>query len=235
MTVQLDMTEKMINQLFTQAAVKAILFDNDGVLVDSERMFFESTQRAFAAAGTLLTLQQWANWYLAEGKSSKEIARLLGMSSTLIDNLIQRRNEQFWSQVARGVPILPGVPDLLKRLAGNYRLAVVTGASRKHFDWVHVSTGLPPYFEQIITSDDYESVKPSPDAYLTALERLGLAPEECLAVEDSPRGAKSARSAGIPCVIIPTDLTDRALCPSECLVLESMNHLLEKVTQRMNS
>ena len=230
--LKLETEDERTDLTLMPSTLKAILFDNDGVLVDTERMFFESTQQAFAAAGTVLTSLQWAQWYLAEGKPSKEIALLLGMTSAHIDAIIRQRNADFLSQISRGVPLMPGVQDLLAQLAKKFRLAVVTGASRQHFDRVHTSSGLSHHFEQVITSDEYESVKPSPDAYLKALERLGLAPGECLAVEDSPRGASSARAAGISCVLIPTGLTDIALCPPECMVLEDMTQLGEWVRIR---
>jgi HAD superfamily hydrolase (TIGR01509 family) len=215
---------------YMPSTLKAILFDNDGVLVDTEQMFFESTRQVFAAAGTLLSPQQWAKLYLAEGRPSKEIALLLGMPATRADEIIPQRNADFLSRISHGVPPMAGVQELLAHLVKKVRLAVVTGASRQHFDRVHASTGLSHYFEQVITSDDYESVKPSPDAYLTALERLSLSPGECLAVEDSPRGANSAKAAGIPCALIPTGLTDISLCPPDCIVLQNLTQLLEWVT-----
>lgn len=195
---------------------QAILFDSDGVLVDTERLFFEATRATFASAGVTLTGQQWAHWFLGHGKRSREIAELCGIPATGIESLIAARDALFWQFIDRGTPVFPGVPSALAILSRHYRLAVVTGASRNHYDRVHASTALSHFFEAVITSDDYEHVKPHPQAYLTALNRLGLQPEACMAVEDSPRGASSAVAAGLSCVVIPTPLTDRRLCPPAC-------------------
>jgi HAD superfamily hydrolase (TIGR01509 family) len=210
-----------------QPMIKAILFDSDGVLVDTEQMFFEVTRAAFESAGGRLSRQQWARWYLGEGKRSPEIARELGILPAAIDPMLARRNETFGNQILQGVRVLPGVREALTQLAGSFRLAVVTGASRKHFDKVHSSTGLPRFFEIIVTTEKGEDAKPSPQAYLTALRRLGLEARECLAVEDSPRGAVAALAAGIECIVIPTSLTDLELCPAGCRLARDMEHFRE--------
>lgn len=205
--------------------LRAILFDSDGVLVDTERVFFEETRAAFAAAGARVTPSQWARWYLAEAKRSAEVAALCGLQPGVIDSVIRRRDETFARRLAEGVPVLFGVRETLAALAGRVRLAVVTGASRGHFDRAHARTGLASLFEVVVTADDCAEVKPSPQAYLAALERLRLGAHECLAVEDSPRGAKAAHAAGIACAIVPTPLTDLALCPTECRVLGEIRDL----------
>jgi HAD superfamily hydrolase (TIGR01509 family) len=206
---------------------KAILFDSDGVLVDSERLFFEATRTAFEESGVTVYGGQWARWFLGEGRRSRDIAAMLGMAPAAIPATIQKRDEMFWSRVDQGVPLFPGVRETLDHLAAHFRLAVVTGASRQHYDRVHALNGLGGLFGAVVTSDDYEHAKPHPQAYLTALEMLGLAPDECLAVEDSPRGASAAVSAGIRCVIIPTCLTDVALCPAGCTILDNVAQLVE--------
>ena len=78
-------------------------------------------------------------------------------------------------------------------------------------------------------NDDYEEAKPSPHAYQTALQKLSLKAGECLAVEDSPRGATSSVSAGVTCYVIPTPLTDISLCPPGCNVLNNLKQLVELV------
>ncbi|MCC6126146.1 MAG: HAD family phosphatase [Pirellulales bacterium] len=207
--------------------LQAILFDNDGVLVDTERLFFDATRAAFATVGVELGSAQWAKWYLAEGKRTREIARLLGVPPADVEPAIARRDEMFWESVDRGAPVFPGVEETLGRLAAHFRLGIVTGASRRHFDRVHSSTGLGDFFEFAVTCENERETKPNPRGYLTALGRLSLDARECLAVEDSPRGARAALSAGIPCVVIPTRLTDLALCPPHCKIIDDIAQLAE--------
>ncbi|HPA18150.1 MAG TPA: HAD-IA family hydrolase [Verrucomicrobiae bacterium] len=206
---------------------RAILFDSDGVLVDSEQLFFEATRAAFQRAGGSLSREQWARWYLGQGKSSREIAGLVGISASRVDEMIARRDRWFWNRIDQGVAIRPGVIEALNILAEDFRLAVVTGASREHYERVHALSGLRDFFEVTVTSDECEHVKPHPEGYQRALQRLSLKPCECLAVEDSPRGAIAALAAGIPCVVIPTHLTDLPLCPSECALLDNVSRLAQ--------
>jgi HAD superfamily hydrolase (TIGR01509 family) len=210
--------------------IKAILFDSDGILVDTEQLFFEVTQKVFALSGAMLTRQQWARWYLGEGKRSQQIAEYLGIPSSLREEVIKKRDNQFWDRIAaEEAPILKGVQEVLESLCRQFRLAVVTGASRDHFERIHSSTALAEYFEIIVTSDDYQEPKPSPQAYLTALRKLNLNSHECIAVEDSPRGARSAISATIRCILVPTSLTDTALCPDGCLTIQDLTCLPELI------
>jgi len=205
--------------------IQAILFDSDGVLVDTERLFFEATQEAFAIDGALISPDQWAIWYLAEGKRSREIGMILGIPHSRIEETIKNRDRLFWANVAAGVPVLPGVKKTLRHLSKHCRLAVVTGASRSHFERVHLCTELTDFFEIVITCDDYNEPKPNPQCYLMALQILAVNPQDCLVVEDSPRGAAAAISAGVRCAVIPTPLTNLALCPDECDILYNMTEL----------
>jgi HAD superfamily hydrolase (TIGR01509 family) len=205
--------------------IQAILFDSDGVLVDTERLYFDATREAFATAGATVTARQWAHWYLGESHPSRVIAERVGIPADRITATLGQRDALFWSRVDQGVPILSGVVSLLTQLSPHYRLAVVTGAGRAHYERVHAATGLPRFFEAAITRDDYAEPKPRPDAYYTALERLGLTPDQCVAVEDSPRGAAAATAAGLRCLVIPTPLTATDLCPPACRIVPDLSAL----------
>ena len=205
--------------------LKAILFDSDGVLVDTERLFFEATRDAFQAEGVDLSPLQWARWFLSEGKRSTEIAQLLGIPTARIEKVIENRFERFWNRVDQGVAVTPGILETLNQLAPFFRLAIVTGATKSHFERVHQTTGILQHFETVVTYDDCEHVKPHPQAYLIALQRLGLQAEECVAIEDSPRGATAALAARLRCFVLPTALTDLTLCPPGCVILENITQL----------
>jgi HAD superfamily hydrolase (TIGR01509 family) len=211
--------------------IRAILFDSDGVLVDTERMFFEATREAFEWAGVPLAASQWARWYLADGKRSREVADLVGIAPPLVEPALARRDRLFWARVEQGVPVLPGVAEALAHLAADFRLAVVTGASRRHYQRVHSATELARFFELVVAQDDYESPKPNPQAYLTALERLGLNAAQCVAVEDSPRGANAAVAAGIRCFVVPTRWTALPPCPAGCHAVENLTLLKEAIEE----
>jgi HAD superfamily hydrolase (TIGR01509 family) len=209
--------------------MKAILFDNDGVLADSESIFFRTTREAFAAEGVALDADTWGRLYLTEGKRSAEVAAALGLTPARADQVLRRRNRAFRRRLASGVRLRPHVRRTLKSLHRRLRLALVTGAPRRQLELIHRSTGLLPYFECIVTSDECEREKPHPEAYLQALQRLELPPDECLAVEDSPRGVAAAAAAGLRCVVIPTPLTRLAACGAAWMRLQNVGELLDLV------
>ena len=188
--------------------IKAVLWDNDGVLVDTETLFFEITQAAFTRLGLTLTKEIWGGRYLSEGRPSREIAAELGGNAERIGPVLEERNKQHRHILARPAVIRPQVPQTLEALTGHVRLAIVTGCDREQLDLVHQSTGLLAFFEVIITSDDCAHAKPHPELYLAALKAMKLKPHECIAIEDSPRGLASARAAGIPCIVVPTELSE---------------------------
>jgi HAD superfamily hydrolase (TIGR01509 family) len=187
--------------------IEAVLWDNDGILVDTETLFFEFTRQAFAAAGAELSRERWIRSYLGEGIPSREIAKSLGIPAGEADRMLDERNEAYRRRLALGVPVRSGVRETLSALRGRVRMAVVTSSPRDQIDLIHRSTGLLEFFECVVTSDDCDRIKPAPDPYLAAVERLRVSPERCLAVEDSARGVASAAAAGIRCVLVPHELT----------------------------
>ncbi|NTU57565.1 MAG: HAD family phosphatase [Chlorobiaceae bacterium] len=187
--------------------IKAVLWDNDGLLVDSEALFFDLTRRFFADAGLELTEEYWGVDYLGNAKHSFEIALELGLAPELARPLIERRNQAFIERIRRPVALMPKVLETIEALSGQVRLGIVTGSPRDKLELMHGDNGLLDRFEVIVTDDEVKNPKPHPEPYLQALGSLGIEPEECLAVEDSRRGLDSAHAAGIACIVVPNALT----------------------------
>jgi len=187
--------------------IRAVLWDNDGVLVDSETVFYEITRAAFARLGLDLTKEIWGTQYLGEGRGTREIANSLGANPADIDAVIDERNEHYRIALRQPTAIRPQVPETLETLAGRVRMGIVTGCHREQLHLMHNSSGLLDFFDAIITGADYDDPKPSPAPYLTAVKALNLNVRDCIAVEDSKRGLVSAAAAGISCVVVPNDLT----------------------------
>lgn len=187
--------------------IEAILWDNDGLLVDSETLFFNLTRDAFSEAGFSLDSEFWGREYLGNAKHSSVIALEMGMPPDLAKTVIERRNDVYLKCLGQPVPLLPEVRETIEALAGRVRLALVTGSPRDKVEMMHRDNGLLDYFEVIITENDIGNPKPHPEPYLKAVERLGLETRHCLAVEDSRRGLESAHAAGIPCIVVPNALT----------------------------
>jgi HAD superfamily hydrolase (TIGR01509 family) len=186
---------------------EAVLFDNDGVLLDTETLFFETTRSAFGQLGVDLSPEVWGGRYLAEGRTSREVALSLGADPNRVDGVLAERNRQFQRVLQQPPPVRPQVWETLGKLRGRTKLAIVTGCGREQLELAHAASKLLDFFELIVTSDDCTEAKPHPEPYLAAVRTLGVRAEDCLAVEDSPRGLASARAAGIDCVVVPTELT----------------------------
>lgn len=187
--------------------VEAILWDNDGVLVDTEPLFFESTRRTLARVGIELSLEQFLVLSMRQGRSAFKLAAERGWAEPQIAELKRERDALYSEMLRRQTQVLPGVPETLSGLQGRVRMAVVTSSQRQHFDVAHANLGLTGYFEFVLAREDYGEAKPSPESYLLALHRLGMKAESCVAVEDSERGLAAARAARLRCLVIPNDLT----------------------------
>jgi HAD superfamily hydrolase (TIGR01509 family) len=188
-------------------AVQAIFWDNDGVLVDTEHLYFEATRDTLATAGIELTPAEYLELFLVQGKGAWHLAEARGIPEPEVTRLKQARNDLYSRRLAEGSRLIPGVADVLERLHGRYTMGVVTSSRRDHFEVIHRHTGVLKYFDFVLTADELTRTKPDPEPYLRAIERSGVAPEACVAIEDSERGLEAATLAGIRCIVVPTALT----------------------------
>jgi HAD superfamily hydrolase (TIGR01509 family) len=187
--------------------IKAIFWDNDGVLVETEHLYFKATQHALSLAGIPLTEEQYIELFLVQGRGAWHLAEEKGATPTEIDRLRKERNAFYARLLLEAPRLVAGIADVLDELRDKYIMGIVTSSRKDHFDLIHQSTGLLKYFDFVLTADDYARTKPDPDPYLEAIERSGVDRTACVAVEDSERGLESATRAGIRCIIVPTSLT----------------------------
>lgn len=208
--------------------LKAIFFDNDGVLVDTEHLYLEASRATLAEVGVVLDEAEFVDLSLRQGRS---VFDLVGdrLDAAGIEALRQRRNARYTELLRAGVPPLNGVPETLAALHGRARLAVVTSSNPEHFAVIHAGTGLLRFFDFTVTNGDYARSKPHPDAYLTALARAGCAPHEAIAIEDSERGLAAARAAGLRCLVVPRGLTRGGSFEGAHRVLESSEDIVAAV------
>src|SRR5450631_816183 len=185
----------------------AILFDNDGVLVDTEGRYFRANREVLAGVGVELGEAAYVELFLREGLGAWHLAEARGHGAESIEALRAARDRRYFELVDEGEILIPGVAELLPRLASRYRLAIVTSSEPGPFARTHARTGLLPHFELVLTRADYQRSKPDPEPYLCAVSRLGLRPERCLVIEDSERGLRAAKAAGLTCWVVPSGLT----------------------------
>ena len=176
---------------------QAILWDNDGVLVDTEKWFFESNRRALAELGVEVSWEQFEEINLKHGQS---LLPLSGLQGDPLAALYVHR-DAIYSDLLRGEEIvIPGMAELLRGFKGRFQMGIVTASHREHFEIIHGRSGILEHVEFAVVREDYQLEKPHPDGYLTGIGKTGLGAGDCLAVEDSPRGIAAARAAGLDCI-----------------------------------
>ncbi|WP_395105210.1 HAD family hydrolase [Actinomadura sp. SCN-SB] len=184
--------------------VRAVVFDLDGVLIDSEPVW-EEVRRSYVAdrGGRWLpdsqdrlmgmSTEEWAS-YLAEdllgGRLSPE-----DVAYEVIDRMRLRYAEE--------VPLLPGAVETVRRLADAYPLGLNSSSPRALIDLLLAEVGLDSLFRVTVSTEEVDQGKPAPDGYLMVAARLDVPPENCVAIEDSGNGLRSAHAAGMRVIAVP--------------------------------
>jgi HAD superfamily hydrolase (TIGR01509 family) len=186
--------------------IKAILWDNDGVLVDTEGLYFRATREILARVGVDLTQELYAEYLLKQGKGAWHLAVERGVPPDEIDRMRDERDTRYEQLLRQDNTVIAGAQETLANLHGKFVMGIVTSSRPEHFEIIHQSTGLLQYFDFVVTSHEFTHYKPHPEPYLVGLERIGHTRDECVVIEDSPRGLIAANAAGIRCLVIPNGL-----------------------------
>jgi HAD superfamily hydrolase (TIGR01509 family) len=209
--------------------IRAILWDNDGVLVDTEGLYYRATREVMASVGVELSEPMYVQLFLVEGRGAFHLAEEKGFTPAQVVALRERRNREYKELLERESRPIAGVSEALHALQPHFRMAIVTSSHADHFAAAHRRTGLLPLFEFVLTRECYEKSKPDPEPYLLAVERLGLSREECLVVEDSERGLTAAKAAGLACWAIPHGLAGTARFAAADRVVASISDLAREL------
>jgi HAD superfamily hydrolase (TIGR01509 family) len=175
----------------------AIFWDNDGVLMETEHLYYRANAEALARLGMALTLDTFREISLRRGES------VLPLGPDSEPDLRNWRDARYRELLGSDAQVIPGVPETLKLLHGRVPMAIVTSCRRENFLHMHRSSGLLGYFDFILTREDYTNSKPDPEPYLAACARAEVPPGACLAVEDSERGVLAAVRAGLTVAAVP--------------------------------
>ena len=185
---------------------KYILFDHDGVLVDTELWYFKAGERALADVGVELDLDLYLQ-DMSQGLGTWTRARAAGVEELTIDRLREARDAYYQEHLRTEAIEIEGVVDALAALSTYVRMAIVTTAKRADFELIHEHRHIARFMEFVLVREDYERAKPHPEPYLTGLKRFGASKEAALVVEDSARGLASAVAAGIDCAVVHNEFT----------------------------
>ena len=183
-----------------------ILWDHDGVLVDTERWYFVATRDVLEGVGVELSQETYLE-YMARGQPCWDLCRARGMSDDEISRYRALRNSIYQEHLRTQSIEIDGVTDVLSILSRSFEMAVVTTARREDFELIHRSRDLLGFFRFVLTVEDYRRAKPHPDPYLAGLERLGARADQTVAIEDSARGLRSTLEAGLDCIVVRSQFT----------------------------
>lgn len=185
--------------------IDAIVFDMDGVLIDSEPLHLATTQEVLAPHDRRLDEAfYWARVGMGEVEFFADVVAHLELDVAPEVLAHERQRVYVDRLVASALTPMPGVLECLLRLgADGYRLAVASSATRRQVDVVVAKLGLRRTFGATVSIDDVEHGKPAPDLFLEAARRLGVDPARCVVVEDAVHGVTAARAAGMAAVALP--------------------------------
>jgi len=205
---------------------KFILFDNDGVLVETEIWYFRANVKVLKELGVILHEDVYLN-LMAQGKTSWEIARQNGISEETIINSRYKRDEYYQRYLKTENIEIQGVEEVLEELKHNYKMAIITTSRRVDFNIIHDTRNIKNYMDFVLCVEDYKRAKPYPDPYLAGLKKFNAKKEETVVVEDSERGLKSAVAASLDCIIVKNDFVKSHDFSQAKYKIESLDELLK--------
>ncbi|GAA2865991.1 haloacid dehalogenase [Actinoplanes cyaneus] len=184
-------------------SITAIVFDLDGVIIDSEEVW-EEVRRGYVAehGREFLPDTQDRMMGMSTAEWSAHLADEVGVplpATRVAADVLERMAARY----AESLPLIPGAVETVRALGKHYRLALASSSSRLLIDKVLETAGLTGEFEVTLSTEEVPRGKPAPDVYLTAVTRLGLTREVCAAIEDSSNGLRSAAAAGLTVIAVP--------------------------------
>jgi HAD superfamily hydrolase (TIGR01509 family) len=205
--------------------LKAVIFDFDGTILDTESPTFHAWQKIYDAHGQVLTFEEYSAAIGSDYNAFDPRRTLEERCGRRLDwERLDAERRSGCLEIIRAQSPLPGICRLLEEAHTlNLRCAI---ASSSPSDWVrgHLGrVGLLKFFHFISCAENGCAPKPSPEVYLRALRGLRVSAAEALAIEDSPNGVRATKNAGIPCVVIPNQLTRKMRFPDQVQALESLD------------
>lgn len=208
--------------------LQAVIFDCDGILVDTEPLHYRAFQEVLVPLGLGHDFEHYLEYFVGfdDREAFMHAFEQAGMELTpaTLDDLIKAKSNALRELIERGVPSFPGVVDLVSELMDKkIPMAIASGALRDEVETFVASLGLQRAFFVIVAADDVKKSKPDPETYLLAMKRLvsicgPLDPMNCVAVEDTPAGIRSARSAALPVIAVTNSFPESELIEADKIV-----------------
>ncbi|MBE0480879.1 MAG: HAD family phosphatase [Dehalococcoidia bacterium] len=209
-------------------SARAILWDMDGVIVDSAPFHFQAWQELLGELGLAFTRTDFEQTFgrrNAEIIAEKVPAKL---PSSEVRRLSNRKEERFRDLIARNIEAFPGVLSLMRSAkAASWKMALVTSTPPENIDVVLRELGIAGFFEAIVAERDVRRGKPDPEGFLLAASMLKVPPGRCIVIKDAVAGVKAARAAGMKCIAVTNTHPTERLVEAD-LIVDSLDRLTEK-------
>ncbi len=208
--------------------IKGILFDMDGVIVDSEEIHFKSYQKTFLNHNIDLTSEEYYDLWTKQGKGVEEFAAKYGYDVEP-EKIKDEKGIIFRKMIYENPRLIEDADKAIKELSKKYRLALVSSSRKADVAAVLESTNLRQYFEVVVSRQDVVNKKPAPDSFLLATEKLGLSTDEVIVVEDAEKGIVAAYNGGIKSIAIPTEITRDNDFSKADKVLDNISQIIDSL------
>ena len=205
--------------------IRAVVFDFDGLILDTETSVYEAWRTVYEEHDQVFPRDRWLMRIGTDGSAFDPLVELRARVGEALDaQQIRRRRMAFHRAHIEKLDQMPGVRACLEYArAESIGTAIASSSSN---DWVngHIERlGLAHFFDQVVTVEHVEAAKPAPDLYLRATERLGVDPNDAIALEDSPNGVQSAKAAGLFCIAVPGPMTQTLSFDAADTILTSLD------------
>jgi len=218
-----------------RSAIQAIIFDMDGLMINSESLHQEAWQVMLRRFGYEIDEALFARLVGLRISEDAVLLREHFHLPVMAEALARQRNDLFLASLPGRVKPMPGLGELITEIGRRgLRCALATSGERRYVEAVRRELNLDGVFDAIAVAEDVERGKPAPDVYLLAAQRLGLQPAQCLVLEDAPNGVAAAKVAGMRCVAVPNEMTRSldlsaadAILPSLLAVRDNLDVLMQ--------
>jgi HAD superfamily hydrolase (TIGR01509 family) len=224
--------------------LRAIIFDFDGVIADSETIHFAVFQRVLGEKGLFLSQEEYYADYLGYDDKGCFVAFLTAhghpVSQPVIDQLVGRKAAAYFDYIKEHQVIFPGVRDLIRDAATAHRLAICSGALRHEIEFILEQAGIRKEFDHITSAEDVAHGKPNPEGFLHALAALNrhgagkpLTAQECLVIEDSLPGIRGAHAAGMKVLAVANTHCIEELHEADAITASLADVKLQELNRRL--
>ena len=213
-------------------ALRAVIFDFDGLLGDTEEIHSRTWRCALGECGVAVSPEEFADHWIRRGLGIAEFVRSRSLAHDP-DVLLERKKTLYLAEIARELREMPGALALLDTLRGRVPLALVTSGRRVMVEPALERLGMSGRFEAMVTLEMVENQKPHPEPFARAAALLGVAPATCVALEDAEKGVLSAAAAGMPVIAVPNEHTRGHDFSRAALIVTSLREITFEALERL--